>query len=85
MTTTQATLRNEHNCSRFLELVGKSVQRFEAAILCLVLMGHHFHSVAQTHRITGVCGRTEAANAITVVFGALSARLDAGDFKEPYR
>ncbi len=46
----QAIFRDERDCARFLELLGESAQRFEAAILCFVLMGKHFHLVAQTHR-----------------------------------
>src|SRR5437667_11054517 len=46
----QAIFRDERDCARFLELLGESVERFEAAILCFVLMGNHFHLVAQTHR-----------------------------------
>jgi hypothetical protein len=33
-----------------VELLGQSAQRFEAAVLCFVLMGNHFHLVGQTHR-----------------------------------
>jgi putative transposase len=46
----QPIFRDERDCARFLELLGESAQRFEAAILCFVLMGNHFHLVAQTHR-----------------------------------
>ncbi len=41
---------DERDYARFLKLLGESAQRFEAAILCFVLMGNHFHLVAQTHR-----------------------------------
>lgn len=46
----QAIFRDERDCAHFLELLGESARRFEAAILCFVLMGNHFHLVAQTHR-----------------------------------
>ncbi len=46
----QPVFRDERDCARFLKLLSESTQRFEAAILCFVLMGNHFHLVAQTHR-----------------------------------
>jgi len=46
----QPVFRDERDCARFLELLTESAQRFEAAILCFVLMGNHFHLVAQTRR-----------------------------------
>ena len=46
----QAIFHDEADCARFLKLLSESAQRFEAAILCFVLMGNHFHLVAQTHR-----------------------------------
>ena len=46
----QPVFRDEPDCDRFLKLLSESAQRFEAAILCFVLMGNHFHLVAQTHR-----------------------------------
>src|SRR5438093_6105807 len=46
----QPVFRDERDCARFLELLSESAQRFEAAILCFVLMGNHFHLVAQTRR-----------------------------------
>jgi REP element-mobilizing transposase RayT len=46
----QAIFRDEQDRSRFVELLSASAQRFDAAILCFVLMGNHFHLVAQTHR-----------------------------------
>ena len=46
----QAIFHDERDCARFLKLLSESAQRFEAAILCFVLMGNHFHLVAQTHR-----------------------------------
>ena len=33
-----------------MELLSESARRFDAAILCFVLMSNHFHLVAQTHR-----------------------------------
>ena len=46
----QSIFHDERDCARFVELLGQSAQRFDAAILCFVLMGNHFHLVAQTHR-----------------------------------
>ena len=46
----QAIFHDERDRARFVELLGESAQRFDAAILCFVLMGNHFHLVAQTHR-----------------------------------
>lgn len=46
----RAIFHDERDCARFLELLSESTQRFEAAVLCFVLMGNHFHLVAQTHR-----------------------------------
>jgi len=68
-----------------MELLSESAQGFEAAILCLVLMGNHFQSGRTDAPNHGCTRSTEAASAITVVFGATSAHFDAGDFKEPYR
>jgi REP element-mobilizing transposase RayT len=45
----QPVFRDEPDCARFLKLLSESAERFEAAILCFVLMGNHFHLVAQTH------------------------------------
>jgi len=46
----QPVFRDERDYARFLKLLSESTQRFEAAVLCFVLMGNHFHLVAQTHR-----------------------------------
>ncbi len=46
----QAIFHDERDRARFVELLSESAKRFEAAILCFVLMGNHFHLVAQTHR-----------------------------------
>src|SRR5213080_3427935 len=46
----QAIFHGERDRTRFVELLSESAQRFEAAILCFVLMGNHFHLVAQTRR-----------------------------------
>ena len=46
----QAIFHDEEDCARFLELLSESARRFDGAILCFVLMGNHFHLVAQTHR-----------------------------------
>ena len=42
----QPVFRDERDCARFLKLLSESAQRFEAAVLCFVLMGNHFHLVA---------------------------------------
>ncbi len=41
---------DQRDCARFVELMEESGRRFDAAILCFVLMGNHFHLVAQTRR-----------------------------------
>jgi len=41
---------DERDRARFVDLLGRSAQRFDAVALCFVLMGNHFHMVAQTHR-----------------------------------
>jgi len=46
----QTIFHDERDCSRCLKLLRESAQRFDAAVLCFVLMGNHFHLVAQTHR-----------------------------------
>jgi putative transposase len=46
----QQIFRDERDRARFLSLLSESAYRFEAAILCFVLMGNHFHLVAQSHR-----------------------------------
>jgi putative transposase len=46
----QAIFHDNRDRARFVELLSQSAQRFDAAILCFVLMGNHFHLVAQTHR-----------------------------------
>jgi REP element-mobilizing transposase RayT len=46
----QAIFRDEQDRSRFVELLSESAQRFDAAVLCFVLLGNHFHLLAQTHR-----------------------------------
>lgn len=46
----QPIFRDERDCARFVGLLSESAQRFNAAVLCFVLMGNHFHLVAQTHR-----------------------------------
>jgi putative transposase len=46
----QRIFHDERDHARFVELLAESARRFYAAILCFVLMGNHFHLVAQTHR-----------------------------------
>jgi putative transposase len=41
---------DDRDRARFLQLLRESAHRFEAAVLCFVLMSNHFHLVAQTHR-----------------------------------
>jgi putative transposase len=35
---------------RFVSLLEESAPRFAVSIFCFVLMGNHFHLIAQTHR-----------------------------------
>jgi putative transposase len=46
----QRVFYDDRDRKRFVELLGESQRRFEGAVLCFVLMGNHFHLVAQTHR-----------------------------------
>jgi putative transposase len=46
----QAIFRGEQDCACFIALLAESARRFDAAIFCFVLMGNHFHLVAQTRR-----------------------------------
>ncbi len=46
----QAIFRDERDRARFVKLLSESAQRFDAAVLCFVLMGNHFHLLAQTRR-----------------------------------
>ena len=46
----QLICHDERDRARFVELLDQSAQRFDAAVLCLVLMGNHFHLVAKTRR-----------------------------------
>jgi REP element-mobilizing transposase RayT len=46
----QSIFHGERDRACFVELLRESARRFEAAILCFVSMGNHFHLVAQTHR-----------------------------------
>jgi putative transposase len=46
----QAIFQDERDRARFVELLSESAKCFEAVVLCFVLMGNHFHLVAQTHR-----------------------------------
>ena len=41
---------DDRDRARFLALLEESAQRFDAAVLCFVLMSNHFHLVAQTQR-----------------------------------
>ena len=42
--------RGEKDQARFVILLEESAERFAVSIFCFVLMGNHFHLVAQTHR-----------------------------------
>ena len=42
--------RGERDRAHFVELLQDSTQRFDVSIICFVLMGNHFHLVAQTRR-----------------------------------
>ena len=46
----QGIFRDDRDRIFFLKLLSESAQRFEASVLCFVLMRNHFHLVAQTHR-----------------------------------
>ena len=46
----QRIFSDQRDRARFVELLEQSARRFDAAIFCFVLMGNHFHLVAQTHR-----------------------------------
>lgn len=43
-------LHDERDCARFVQFLGESAHRFDAAVLCFVFMGNHFHLLAQTHQ-----------------------------------
>src|SRR5438552_14945551 len=36
--------------SRFVELLGQSLERYDVALQAYVLMGNHYHLIAETHR-----------------------------------
>ncbi|HLO15280.1 MAG TPA: transposase [Anaerolineales bacterium] len=42
--------RGEKDQAQFLKLLEESAERFGVSIFCFVLMGNHFHLIAQTHR-----------------------------------
>ncbi len=46
----QPVFRAEGDRKQFLALLARSGERFEVSLLVFVLMGNHFHLVAQTHR-----------------------------------
>ena len=46
----QRIFRDEHDRARFVQLLEESGRRFNAAVLCFVLMSNHFHLVGQTHQ-----------------------------------
>src|SRR6266480_3556959 len=46
----QRIFHDERDRTRLVDLFEESARRFEVAILCFVLMGNHFHLVAQTRR-----------------------------------
>ena len=46
----QAIFERDQDSQRFLDLLGESLARFEVALHGFVLMGNHFHLLAQTRR-----------------------------------
>lgn len=46
----EAIFRGERDHARFVALLEESADRFDVAILAFVLMGNHFHLIAQTRR-----------------------------------
>lgn len=46
----QAIFESDEDCERFLALLAESLERFEVDLHAFVLMGNHFHLLAQTHR-----------------------------------
>src|SRR5437870_11774032 len=46
----QKIFRDERDQAQFAELLERSRARYDVAVLAFVLMGNHFHLVAQTHR-----------------------------------
>jgi putative transposase len=46
----QPIFRNDADHRHFLRLLAESVERFDVALGCFVLMGNHFHILAQTRR-----------------------------------
>ncbi len=46
----QPVFRSERDREQFLSLLERSCGRYEVSLLVFVLMGNHFHLVAQTHR-----------------------------------
>src|SRR4051812_29053915 len=62
----QTIFHDEQDRARFVDLLTESTRRFEAAIQCLVLMGNHFHLVAQTHRPTSLDGSWSLTRCISI-------------------
>ncbi len=46
----QRVFRVESDREQFISLLARSCERYEVSLLAFVLMGNHFHLVAQTHR-----------------------------------
>jgi REP element-mobilizing transposase RayT len=46
----QKVYRDEKDRTEFLEMVERSSRRYQVSILGFVLLGNHFHLIAQTHR-----------------------------------
>lgn len=63
----QAIFQNERDCGRFVQLLSESAQRFEAAVLCFVLIGNHFH-----------LGKKEKGSVLTIATGCCFG-LQIGD------
>src|SRR6266446_439609 len=41
---------DDKDCARFVELLGQSLERYDVALQAYVLMGNHYHLIAETHR-----------------------------------
>src|SRR5437763_2480073 len=76
--------RGEKDQAHFVELLEESAQRFAISIFCFVLMGNHFHLIAQTHRANLTRWLHWLSVAYTVYFNRRhrrSAHLFQGRFK----
>src|SRR5438552_13011280 len=46
----QRIFSDDKDCARFVELLGQSLERYDVALQAYVLMGNHYHLIAETHR-----------------------------------